>query len=84
MANIASPSRNAPANVRESTSTSLGGVISVELTVDEVGGQPEKNEKDDGQQQDDREDLPPQRLPQRVLDDDGDRAQSVSPPTASR
>ena len=82
--NIASPSRNAPANVRVSTWTSWGGVISRARPADEVVREPEENEEDRGEHDDDREHLPAHRLAQRVLDDDRDVAQFVSPPTASR
>ena len=67
-----------------STFTSAGGVIVVELAEDEVVREPEEEEEDDRQQDDDGEHLPAHRLAEAVLDDDGDRAQSVSPPTASR
>ena len=56
----------------------------VELREDVVVREPEEKEERERQQDDDGEDLAPHRLAKAVLDDDRDRAQSVSPPTASR
>ena len=46
--------------------------------------EPEEEQEGGGQQDDDGEHLAPHGFAEPVLDDDGDRAQSVSPPTASR
>ena len=51
---------------------------------EEVVGKPEEDEEADGQQQDDGEDLAPQRLAQPVAGDRQHKAHDVSPPTASR
>ena len=56
----------------------------VELPEDVVVREPEEKEEDDREQDDHREHLAAHRFSEAVLDDDGDRAQSVSPPTASR
>ena len=46
--------------------------------------EPEEEQEGGRQHEDDGEHLPAHRLAEAVLDDDGDGAQSVSPPTASR
>ena len=56
----------------------------LDVAEDVVVCKPVEPEEAEGQQEDDREHLPPQGFAQAVADDDKDRAHDVSPPTASR
>ena len=55
-----------------------------EVAEHEVVRDPEQEQEERRQHEDDEEHLPPNRLAEAVPGDDHDRAQSVSPPTASR
>ena len=55
-----------------------------EVAEHEVVRNPEQEQEERRQHEDDEEDLPPNGLAEAVPGNDGDRAQSVSPPTASR